>query len=255
MTRGPSTFDPKGLKAQLEGDLGYRFDLASSFPEAEKVGGLASSAHAFMNTGIACVLVGLDTPARQVLRKALEWLETAIRQGERPQRYFPGATEALRLSDHAVLTWLLGSGSSGASFMNAIQFMDRYLDGMGIYDPEEVSLSLLAYLEAGLPQRALEIFERSASRPPTNTLRVTNEAQMVYVLSAHHLKTDDVRRSLGNFLDRETGKWLSRGHFDRAARWMKVAYGKEGARASTPCEVVLACYRHVPCATVPGPTL
>ena len=243
--RGQVRFDPTELKAQLQGDLGYSFDLASPFAEAERVGGLASSAHAFMNTGIACFLVGLDAPAQQVLQKARVWLELAIEKEERPQRYFPDATEALRFSDHAVLTWLLESEPSPTSLERCIEFRDRFWDRTGPRDPEEVSLSLLDYVEAGLSQRVLELFERSGLGAPADPLRVVSEAQMIYLLCTNELVSKDVDRSLQRFLDRETGRWLGRGHFDRAARWMKVAYWNYRSSSLAPREVVLACLRHV----------
>jgi hypothetical protein len=63
-----SRFNPAHERQILEGDCGYRFDLAADFNQARTVGGRGSSAHAFLGTAIRCLLNGLDEPALQLLK-------------------------------------------------------------------------------------------------------------------------------------------------------------------------------------------
>lgn len=81
-------FSIEEARASLIGDVGYSFDLESSFDSAKSEGGLASSARSFLNTAIKCFVVGFEEPGHQLLQKAEKWLVASIESNEKPRRYF-----------------------------------------------------------------------------------------------------------------------------------------------------------------------
>jgi len=67
-------FDPAEERRQLDGDVGYRVVLDFDFEESRSVGGLASSASAYLIDAIYALLVGYDDPAQQLLKRAFDWV-------------------------------------------------------------------------------------------------------------------------------------------------------------------------------------
>jgi hypothetical protein len=76
---------------------------------------------------VQCFLVGYDQPATQLLEKALKWLQAAINQGERPQRYTPDATEAFRYENLAFCNWLMRAQHDLKSLQQFVAHQDRFL--------------------------------------------------------------------------------------------------------------------------------
>ena len=241
------SFAPERLRANLEGTVGYEFDLASPFEDAETVGGLASSAHAFLNSGIACVLVGLDEPAHRLFSKAYDWLVAAISEDERPSAYFAHGTEALRLADLALLNWLLEGIHDSGSQDHYVQQMDRYFEGQKRLDRIGLLHSLVNYIAGGYIDRAFELVQKTKGlSAPRSRTQISNEAHVVHVLKEYGLDSVEGRVAVRLFLDRSMGTWLANGHFGEAANWVKIAYWSQEATAVTPVQVVLQCYRHLP---------
>jgi len=62
-------FDPVALRARLLGDCGIEFHLGRKLEKSQAVGGLASSADAYIDEAIECLLVDFDDAAKQLLEK------------------------------------------------------------------------------------------------------------------------------------------------------------------------------------------
>lgn len=246
------TFDPARAEAILLGDCGYRFCLEDRLEDSSAVGGLGSSADAYVNMAVQCFLVGLDGPALQLLEKAHQWLEIAIADNERPTRYAADGTEALRFCTLAMCNWLLRAAHDDGSLLRYVTHKDRFLANSAAgRDKIELSLSLPTYVDAGAFTRVLEIFAAvPALSAPRSLQAIRSEAQMAYVLSRHHLgrdyEPDAVQAALGAFLTKNMDKWLADGHFLRAAEWLKIAYWNGNETPPSPKEVLLMCYTHMP---------
>ena len=91
------------------------------------------------------------------------------------------------------------------------------------------------------------VFHRFAAaelKVPAGLPRIRHKGTMSYVLARHRLGLEytdvEVDRSLRSFLKRNVySKWLSRGQYDTAARWMKVAHWKPG---DDPIATLQKCY-------------
>ena len=251
-------FDIENLKRILNGDVGYEWCLGRPFAEAESVGGLGSSANADLTYVIDCLLVGYLKPAELLLEKAREWLAIAIENEEHPNYYFADGTEALRYYDMSLINWLLKGAHDAESLAKYIEHKDRYLQGDVARDKVSVSFILPDYVDAGRYDRALEIFENTPGlKKPIRPNQIRNEAGMVYVMCRCKLgleyTEEQMRAALNTFLNRNVNNWLVRGHAQRAAKWMKIAYWNDNRDRLTPGDAVLKCYDHLPHCQPPSP--
>jgi hypothetical protein len=251
-------FDPDREKSLLLGDCGIEFYLGMDIEEAKAVGGLASSADGYLQMAIQCFLVGMDEPAVRLLQKAHQWLVIAIAEKEKPQRYAPDGTEALRLHNLAICRWLLHAEHDAESFQQVVQHEDRFLASSGLWKNRvEVSLALPAYVDGGAFQRALEIFDGTAGLSAPETPRqAKSEAQMAYVLCRQHLDKpygeSEISSAARNFLVKNIDKWLGAGHCVRAAEWLKIIYWNDTDQTLSSKSVLMNCYDYMPGRSSPG---
>ena len=246
-------FDIKEEKRLLDGDTGIRFRFSSDYKEYSSVGGLASGAHNDIICAIYCILVKYDEAATKLLAKAHKWLKDAIETNERPNRYVVNASEGFRHYYMAMANWLISGEHDDYSMKKYIEYEDRFIEQNREIrnDKFGISLTLPDYLDAGEYVRALELFERTKGlKPPVNINKIGNEAGMVYVLSRFYLGLEyneaEVKKALNTFLNRNVNTWLVRGHADRAALWMKIAYWNKSNEIISPREAVMKCYDHLP---------
>jgi hypothetical protein len=221
----PVAFDLDAQRRDLEGELGYRFDLAAEIDEARGVGGLASSAHAFLGSAVRSVLVDLREPAIELALKAKEWLEIAIEEKERPARYFRNGTESERHIDLAFCNWFLSGEDDVVNLESFVSYEDEYLaDSPAGRDHVSVSLVLVSYLDARAYGRVIELVEATPGLSIPETVKSpTNEAAACYMIAravlAEERPADDL---MEGFSRKHVPKWLGSGHYLRFARWMKV---------------------------------
>jgi hypothetical protein len=108
-----------------------------------------------------------------------------------------------------------------------------------------VSLALPTYLDAGVYDRILALTEQARITIPTTPARIQTEGAMCgYIARAHCGGEDDdpeVSAALYRFLGATVSRWLSEGHFNRAAQWMKITYWRRGEAELTPQEALLKC--------------
>ncbi len=212
-------FSREEAKASLTGDVGYEFDLSSPFEAARSVGGLASSARSFVNSAIKCFLVGYDDPGYQLLEKAEQWLEAAIESNEQPRRYFEYGTEAIRLYDLALCRWLAHNAHDIDSLTQSINFRERYFDKATKSDRVEFVLVLPEYLDAGRFDEAMRRTQglwKSGRLPP--------EVEAAAAIANGQGEEIVGRKLIDSLLGVRIPEWLARGHFDVAAKWLKVAH-------------------------------
>jgi|SRR5215471_1215792 len=244
-------FDPAEERRQLDGDVGYRVVLDFDFEESRSVGGLASSASAYLVDAIYALLVGYDDPGHQLLKRAFEWVTIAIKEGETPRDYGPDGTEALRYGTLAMCNWLLHGIHDADSLRRSVEHEERFLMRERLdQDRANVSLTALSYVDAGAYQVALERLAAARFSAPTFLNAIRGEAQMCCVICCHRLgldyTEDEVSSATERFLKRNMNSWLLDGVPDRAAQWMKVVHWREGKAGISPEEAVLMCYKYLP---------
>jgi len=252
-------FDPAEERRQLDGDVGYRVVLDFDFEESRSVGGLASSASAYLIDAIYALLVGYDDPAQQLLKRAFDWVTIAIKEGETPRDYGPDGTEALRYGTLAMCNWLLHGIHDGDSLRRSVEHEERFLmrERLG-RDRTNVSLTALSYVDAGAYQVALERLAAARFSAPKFQNAIRSEGQMCYVICRHRLGLEyteaQVASATERFLKRNMNTWLLDGVPDRAAQWIKVVHWREGTAGISPKEAVMMCYKYLPDAEprVPG---
>lgn len=243
-------YDQKTETKILKGATGYQFDLESSFSEAKQVNGLGSSALVFLNTAIRCILVNFDGPSLELLQKAKEWLLTAIDQGEKPIHYFPYATEAGRYSALSLLSWIMEDRHDIESLSNSVHNWDLYLSTVSKWDKIGISMILPDYFDAGFYARAIEIYEKTLGfKIPVMLNRINSEGSVIYFMCCQQRGKDrsgeGIAAAIKSFLNRNMNQWLVNGHFDVAARWMKIVYWKQGSTGISSRDALMKCLSHI----------
>ena len=251
--KSKSTFDVARERESLLQDTGgYEWAMRADHEWAKSVGGLGGTAHANLGMAIACLLVGFDAPAQQLLEKAISWLAEAIESNEKPQRYAEDGTEASRYTDFALCKWLLYDQHDDDSLRKFVYHEDRFLTSSGLsQDKAEVSLVLSGYVNARAYGRALDVFAGTPSlSPPSALSNIRGEAQMSYVICRHRLEMDysdiEVDDATKTFLTRNMDKWLGNGHAVRAAEWMKIVCQSDNTSELSARETIMKCYDHLP---------
>jgi len=243
------TFNPTRLRERLVSSTGYEWSLQSSFSQAKEVGGLGSAADAHLAKAIQCFLVGFDEPAERLLKQATEWVQIAIESDERPQRYFPGATEAARFQTLALCNWFRFNRHDAESLRHFLEHEDRYLNSLSRKDKIGVSLILLTYVNSGAFERTLEIFNCTPGLSTPTSLSPRNEAEMAFILSGNSLtqkySRDDVQVATTKFLTKNVNTWLSNGHWVRAAEWMKIVHWNSTDQTLSAKHVLMKCYDYL----------
>ncbi len=245
------TFDPVALRARLLGDCGIQFYLRRSLEDFQADGALASGADAGIDEAIKCLLVGFDDAAHQLLKKARHWLDVAFAANEVPLQHVPDGTEAHRFHALAMCNWLLHGIHDIDSLKEFVKHEDRFLPLSGLgKNCVEVTLVSPHYLNAGAYEQILKLIaEAHGLGPPKDLSSIRSEGQMAYVLSRQHLNQDSwseaqVQEALRRFMNRNMNEWLTGGHWDRAAEWLKIAYWREGGLS--PKETLMKAYDHLP---------
>ncbi len=242
-------FDPIKTKHELDGDVGYEWSLARDFDKSRSLGGLSSSANAYLNMAVKCLLVGYDRPAQQLLKKAFNWLTTAIRDEERPRAYAAKGTEARRHLDLALCNWLLHERQDRESFCLYVENYEEFLSASGLaQNKAEISFALPHYVDAGAYRQALARYANAGMSPPESLASIRTEGQMSFVFCHYRLgekySAMDVELATEKFLKRNVNAWLIDGHFLRAAEWMKIIHWQEGIGVTAP-QVLLKCYDYL----------
>jgi hypothetical protein len=229
---------------------GYEWSLKRSIEESRARGGLGGSADSGLGKAIECLLVGFDGPAERLLKQTAEWVRVAIESDERPQRYFPGATEASRYQTLALCNWFLYNLHDLESLERFVVNEDGYLSSAARKDKVGISLTLLTYVNAGAFERTLEIFHTTPGLSTPTSLSPRNEAQMAYIVSRNRLglqyNQEDVQVATRKFLAKNINAWLSNGHAVRAAEWLKILYWNDGDHKCSAKQVLLKCYEFLP---------
>lgn len=244
-----SKFEIEKARTQLAGDCGFRFYLASDFARSRKLGGLASSAHAFLDTAIECQIAGYCDPATALLTKARHWLDVAIQEKERPNFYFENGTEALWHRDLAICNWLLDSRHDAANLARFVEYQDRYLRSQRRPDPVGIGMALSGYVDAGAYDRVFQLFaETRRLTRPTDLAKVRGEAQFAYVVCQYRtgqVTAESLISCANSFFRRTMGQRMSNGHFDTVAYWMKIIHWQNGTPGLTADEALCKCMAYV----------
>lgn len=244
-------FDPAAKRKQLDGDVGYRFALSDDFEEFRSKGALASGASAHLVDAVYCLLVGYDDPARQLMKRAFDWVTIAIEEEERAKDYSPDGPEALRYETLAMCNWLFYGIHDADSLSRFVEHEERFLlrERLG-QDRTNVSLTAISYVDAGAYEIALDRLAAARFSAPRSLNSIRSEGQMCYVICRHRLGLEyseaEVASATERFLKRNVNGWLLDGVPDRAAQWMKVVHWRETTVGISPKEAVMKCYKYLP---------
>jgi hypothetical protein len=253
----PGRFNPEKVREFLVGIYGYERFRKRDLADIQSRAALGAVADSSVTESIECLLVGFDEPARHLLEKALEWVPIAIAANERPQRYFPNGTEASRFETLTLCKWLLFDEHDAESYSCYAEFEDRYLSDRFVGRAKtEVSFVLPQYVDAGLFERVLEIFQANPGLSPPTSLTIQGEARMSYVVSRYRLGLQYTAAEFNvmttKFLNRNVDAWLGEGHWSRAARWMKIIHWNDAEPPISAKEALLKCYDYLPGRQPPG---
>jgi hypothetical protein len=236
---------------------GYRLRLEYDFDEVRAKYALTSNSYHQVNCAIKCLLVNLDEPAKQVLERAYEWVQIAMVEDEDRSTSAPGSMKGDRFETLAMCKWLLHNEHDAESYRQAAHYCDDVMAIQNAYtNKSAVSLSLPLFAAAGAYERALEIFFGCPKLSPPKSLNaINNEAQMVYVLARQHLGLEPnaaaVAAGAEKFLRKHIDGWLSGGHQNRAADWLKILHWNDTDRRLTAKQVIMKCYDYLPGRTPP----
>ncbi len=142
------------------------------------------------------------------------------------------------------------------SYRRYAEFEDRYLsDRIVGRDKTEVSFVLSQYVDAGMFERALEIFQATPGLSPPTSLTIQGEGRMSYVVGRYRLGLQytaaEFKAMTTKFLNRNVDAWLGEGHWSRAARWMKIIHWNDADPPITAKDA-LKCYDYLPGRQPPG---
>jgi len=235
----------------------------------------------FGRFGIQSFVFGQDDLARRLLRQAKIWMsekvepegalqyeKTRIEEAAPPPIQLPengsivshvitlgfGPFEdAQRWLSYALCSWLLDRVHDADSFRRSADLEDRHYretkdDSASFHSSLDGACPVFHH--AGLDELCLEYLSRSPRfTPPEKPTSVKTERSMAYILSRHRLEgfwsKEQVDRAMSTFLKINVPKW-TRGHWDRLALWMKIAFWREGQKHPTSQEALLKCYDYLP---------
>ncbi len=234
-------FDPIAQRRLLDGHIGYEWALSKPFEDARNVREIVGMASSDLNMAVRCILVGYDEPAKALIVRAFDWLNTAARSGE---------MEPLGHLDLALCAWLLNGEHDAENFSIYVHKMEDFLIKEKLTrDKLNINLTLPSYVDAGAYREALERFHHAGMTPPASLTRIRSEGAMSYVLCRHYLGEEydaaDIASVVTRFLKYNVNTWLTNGHYLRAAEWMKIAHWSGEASAASAWDAVLHCYDYL----------
>ena len=250
-------FDLNHEREKLHGHLGYSFDLKSDEARAITKGSRGNHASAFLGTAIRCLLVGLDVPATDLLRKAKAWAEAAVYEREVPKAFGDALPKVVDrcLSQYyctqALVNWLMEDRHDAMSYAGFVRHKDAFLAASGMRSNRaEVSLSLVAYVDAQTYQRALELWNAGRWKAPRTPAAARSEPAIANVFCRHKLgeafSEAEVEGAAARFLDTRIAQWLGEGDYHRAGQWAKVIYWRTGQHSLPAKAALLKCHDHLP---------
>ncbi len=239
-------FDPLEKRRILD-EFSIGAARSDEYREAFLSKSLEGTGSDILSTAIQCHLVGYFDTGRELMRKAWSFLNAAVEHREVFGIINPHAAEEVRLSAFTLCDWFVKKRHDREKLQQAVRARERWFDETGDKDKYEVQLTLPLYLEAEAYDALFHRFAAAELKVPASLPRIRPEGTMSYVLARHRLgleyTDDEVVRSLRSFLKRNVfSEWLSRGQYDTAARWMKIAHWKPG---DDPIATLLKCYDYM----------
>lgn len=198
--------------------------------------------------GVRCYLVGLDDPARQLLSKARDWLQEAIRTHELPESHDPDGYRSQLYRDLALCNWLLDSRHDAENLARSLRHREQFLGRTGLKE-----FPYLDYLDA---EEYGPLMAWSGDEPPEageddpmSFHNFVDEGQFARVLAYGYatgkVPAKKMRTLADKFLRRQVGYMLTTGYYATLARWLKVLVWKPRRDELTARQAVLAAYTYV----------
>jgi hypothetical protein len=245
-----TTFDPEQVRLQLRGPVGIDYYRPKQLQEVANDRSLSGTSDGILITGIRCILVGFDTDARELLRKAKQWLEHAIEAEEQPRHYFRYGTEATRHENLALCNWLLDDLDDRDNLDAGINFGALY-NAEYPTSKEAAAIELPVYVDARRYDEALALYERHwGANKPSRPKSVKSEAAMAYIIAATNSRgefsDEDVQVAADGFLRRNIPEFLERGGYPYLARWLKIVHWNDRPVRSRAFETVRRCSDYLP---------
>ena len=241
------TFDPIRVRKNLE--VSVALSRRTTLSDALSDNALHGHGSGILGDALRCYIVGLFDIGRELVLKARCYLRMAIEEQEVSPRYLRGSSEALRLNDFAMCTWLIEERSDLPNLKEAVRWSEIWFaDEPGKPNKTEVQLSLAHYLDAEEYQALVERYESAGLKKPKSLRHIQGEGTMAYVIARQRLGLDytpgEIEVAIDTFFKRKIPVWLDRdGLYDTAALWMKLAFWKPG---DDPIATLLKCYDYLP---------
>lgn len=244
-------FDPQRLVKQLNDSCGIALSLSKDFEKSRSVNGLGPSAFYIYCDAVAATIVGMDEAVLPLLTKAEQWLQVAMDTNEVPDRSTDVWENHDRLLTLSCIRWLRDGYHDQTNLKRAVDFLELHFTRPETKDTVELGLSMHLLADCDDWDRVLRWFaENPKLHPPRSPTYVQTEAHMAYVMARQRAGLDysetDVETAKQKFLKRHMDGWLSRGHYARAADWLKILHWQQGSAGLTPREAILKCYDYLP---------
>lgn len=258
-------FDPIRKRETVE-----EFALAYALSRAPEVGG-ALGGFATGNVGdvVGFWLVNVETDLLALIRKSIQWIDTAIEVGEcfGPTTVKNWWQEELWMAK-ALGQWMLADPAAHASWLEALRSGEAsLLQDSGVYQAKHVAtLRLDRYMGycvlAGEYERGLKEYERYHPAVPLKLTSINSPRAFAYVLCRFELLGEGdaafVHRAGRKVLAKHLqSDWLGRGQWLTAALWLHAVYSHRSALASdttVPTDargIILRAYDNMPQVTRP----
>jgi hypothetical protein len=236
-------FDTKQAAQMLDDDCGLEFHRQMSHDQAKAANALEGHATLFLRIALLCICDNRIPEAREFLNRAYAWLTEAIEIEEKPNRYFPFATEAGNYQEANLIYWLLHGKDSPEHLDQSVAFLDRYFASKPKMTLRTLAMYFPAYLNARRYQRVLDLLAGHKKWvPPTTEKRRWSEMYAAYYLAASRVhgepSAEALERGLHAFLARELNTWLLDGLYSGAARWIKIIRWNDVPDALEPIALI-----------------
>lgn len=191
---------------------------------------------------VETLLVGLFEEGKDLLNRANTFLRLSLDRREQNE-----LDKGIILERAALLDWLQYRKDDKKTPRAAVSWHENSFDtGRRVPGKAEVQRALPVYLEAQEYEKLITRFESAGLQAPASLSRIRGQGTMAYVIAKQRLSGEydqpSVNQALKAFLSRSVPKWLGRGHFTTAARWMKIAHWQY---IDDPFASLLRCYDYL----------
>lgn len=215
---------------------------------------MGNMAASYVDDIIKFWLIGLHNEVAPMLPKIIQWLTTAIEQGEDFGR-FPHYNRYLYHSSFALAKWLQSGDAAtqgwAATRELALANLTDEVWGKSKIKTEGLDDYLSVCIQAEQYQAGIDGFEKYHGAKKISLKKTLSPREFGYALCLNEIKPqfapDDLLAAGRKMLQAnlEDHPWLGYGQYSRATQWLKIVYWNNN-RTLTPLETILKAYDNMP---------